>query len=134
MSRLSNATINLLCLFHCLPEFPGVWQLAFVPVWQWHLLGFSNLITLSLSRSPQFSKCMRSLFVACIIIGWLPLTNVLRVYNTIYSQLASQSKNPNFGTGITISVVPNPTRPDCHRNKPVTYGVEQNRSSLKITN
>ena len=67
---------------------------------------------LSFSRSFHFSsKSTQSLFVACITIGWLPLTNVLRIYKIIYSQLASPKID--FGTGMASSVMPKPTLPDC---------------------
>ena len=79
-------------------------SLALARIFQSHHLSFS--------RSFHFSsKSTQSLFVACITIGWLPLTNVLRIYEIIYSQLASPKID--FGNGMAISVMPKPTLPDC---------------------
>ena len=101
---LAGPTLNCfrracpLCLFQCLLPFPPLCQLEFVPVCQWHLQGCSSFITYHfLTVSSQISrfssKSMQSLFVTCIIIVWLLLTNASHVYKIIYSQPASQPVN-----------------------------------------
>ena len=56
----------------------------------------------------NIDPALQATFVSCIIIGWLLLTNVPHVHKI----RQSASSKINFGTGMAISVVPKPTRPD----------------------
>ena len=77
-----------------------------------HEIGKGTVFTsLSVSRLTERLLCtLQAFFVAGIIIDWLPLTNIPHVYRIVYRQPASPKLD--FGTGMAITVVPKPTRPD----------------------